>query len=174
MADNFTKVGKDIFIILILLSTGITLGDYRGKQVTEAKYQKNLLEMKKRISDAKDEVKTMEIKHARKIQKFEDELKRVENEHSDAVNRLNSEHNDRVRQLNGRIEYYRDLRDGATLQEATTCRIDELARVTEDLDRNTVSGIRVVGELRAAAQRVNKELSTLMKIIQQDRELINE
>lgn len=168
--DKLSKAGLIVFLVLVLLSTGISLGILKGKAIKEAEYQAKYKSLQNEIEELNDKHRDEEKSYARVIQSLEDKLKRNQDDYNVSINGLSNANADLLRKLDARESHYqRLLKD---MQEAGASECAGYIRSTRDLDRNLVEGVNVVRELRAASTRANKDITTLIGIIKADRLLL--
>ena len=170
---GLSTVSKKIvfmFLILLLLFTGMGLGVLKGMEIKETEYREILKKATDNLNKLKAVHREEEKDHARRIQTLEDQLARNQEDYITSLDGINTDHAERLRQSESRLRYYKSI---GSVQETGASECTALISVTGTYDANLTEGIRVVKELRGASTRVLEDLRTMTKIVEEDRELIN-
>lgn len=157
-------------IILTLLGLAAAAGFSKGMSYSESKYRAIMQDQRDEINEIRNDVRAKEIEHAKKLQTMEDRLQRNKEQYDIDIVAIADHSTKRLHEAEARIAYYRSI---GNVQKTGTSECKPLIRITEAYDRQLTEGIGVVGELRTTAQRVLSDLKTMTKLVELDRQHIN-
>jgi hypothetical protein len=183
--DKLTKAGLIVFLILMLFSSGISLGILKGKAIKEAEYQREMEQLQHERDEYRDDLEQYrksltdkEKDYAKSIAIYENELRKLKDDFDDYVIRTDADNAQRLREYEERLKHYQSITrpegaGGDSVSEVGASGCQRLAGVTAALDRNLIEGVTVVKQLYGIARRVGDESETLRMIVEADRKLIN-
>lgn len=171
------KIGLNMFLILIILSTGISLGILKGKAIKEAEYQAEYQRWQNEKTEFEGQKADEEKPHAKRIAVLEDQLRKLKDDYDADIIRLNADHAQRLLDAEQRAAKYFAISQscgttGGDLPEGGADGCEQLARIAGAFDRNLVEGVTVVTEFRRIAERVGAEVDILTKVVEEDRKLM--
>lgn len=146
---------------------GSIIGISIGSKLKESDW---LLEKNKYLNEltlAQKEIRENELLHKEKESKLLYELTRVKEQHEKDINDINTNYSLRLRQSEERANNYK-----RNAQNNANC--STLADTASKLDRTLEEGINLVEQLEKTSRLQQQHLDACIKIIENDRKLIND
>ena len=146
---------------------GSIIGISIGSKLKESDW---LLEKNKylnEISKAQSEIRDNELLHREKESALLYELAQIKEQHEKTINDINNNYTVRLRQSEDRANNYK-----RSAQNNANC--TALANTASKLDRTLEEGINLVEQLEKTSRLQQQHLDACMKIIENDRKLIND
>lgn len=146
---------------------GSIIGISIGSKLKESDW---LIEKNKYLSEvnsAQEEIRKNELLHKERESNLLYELATIKEQHEEAINTINNNYTIRLRQSEDRANNYK-----RNAQNNINC--SSLADTTSKLDRTLEEGINLVEQLEKTSRLQQQHLDACMKIIENDRKLIND
>ena len=155
---------REIALFIVGLVIGVGIGLHQGSSWVQSKWNKEKLSHQHRIIEYQQEIKKLEIEHAKRERDIISTFNEVKKDYENTVNSITSAHIDSLREHEERADTYR--------QKYQHC--SSLVERTVRLDKALSEGVGLVEELEAVIKLKDSGIIARDHIIENDRLLINQ